>query len=141
MTRKAVNAIQITGIIRSWIFHPLATYVHDLGARFQFFPPRFPHLQNGKDDTIYTISTQRHQRLVNRTTVQVHKDLPSWLRCFMRVKGRVYAEKHVFLHYTDEKASHAFYASRSGALGRRASTDSGGVTCTLRKITSQAAGP
>lgn len=58
------------------------------------------------------------------------------------VKGRVYAEKHVFLQYTGERASHAFYASKSGALGRYASMDSGGVTCTLRKkTTGQVAGP
>lgn len=74
--------------------------------------------------------------------VQVHKDLPSLLICFVHDKGRVYAEKHVFSHYTGEKASHAFYASRNGALGSRASTDSGGVPCTFRKkTTGQAAGP
>lgn len=60
----------------------------------------------------------------------------------MHVKGHIYAEKHVLLQYTGEKASHAFYASRSGAQGRCASTDPGGVTCTLRKkTTAQAAGP
>lgn len=57
------------------------------------------------------------------------------------VTGRVYAEKHVFLQYTGERVSRAFYASKSGALGRCAATDSGGVTCTLRKTTGQAAGP
>lgn len=35
MDRKAVNAIQIVGIIRSYILHPLTTlYVHDLGRDF-----------------------------------------------------------------------------------------------------------
>lgn len=59
-----------------------------------------------------------------------------------RMSRAVFMQRSMYFYSIQVRAPHAFYASKSGALGRCASMDSGGVTCTLRKkTTGQAAGP